>query len=247
MKEITSRTNPLIKHIVSLHQAKHRATHQEFIAEGIRVCSTLINAGHIPIHLFATESMLASAQQLADDEKIVLVPDTVMKKISTTVTPSGLLGLFTIQSPPTYDRITEGIVLVHMINPGNMGTLIRTTAAMNKKTVIVIEGVDPWNPKVVQASAGTIGLVTIFQLSWQQLLKNKKTHKLCALVISNGKKSEDIDFKNMLLIVGSEAHGIPPAWIDQCEEKLTLPMPGRVESLNAAVAGSIALYLATMQ
>ena len=118
---------------------------------------------------------------------------------------------------------------------------------MNKKTVIVIEGVDPWNPKVVQASAGTIGLVTIFQLSWQQLLKNKKTHKLCALVISNGKKSEDIDFKNMLLIVGSEAHGIPPAWIDQCEEKLTLPMPGRLESLNAAVAGSIALYLATMQ
>ena len=242
IKTITSRTNPLIKHVATLQHTKHRNAHQQFIAEGKRSCTTLINAGNRPINLFVVEHMLPTAQHMVADKHITLVTPHVMEKISTATTPSGLLGVFPIPPTPAIDTLTAGIVLVHMNNPGNVGTLIRTAAAMNKKSVVLIEGVDPWNTKVVQASAGTIGSITIFQLTWPTLIKHKGAQKLCALVISGGKKPQETDFQNTLLVIGSEAHGIPPQWVDQCEQKLTLAMPGGVESLNAAVAGSIALY-----
>src|SRR5438128_1706538 len=115
---------------------------------------------------------------------------------------------------------------------------------MNKKTVVCIETVDPWNPKVVQASAGAIAHVSIFRISWDDVMLNKKNIPLYALVASEGQTPNNLNLSNALLIVGSESHGIPQNWIDQCDEKITLPMPGNFESLNAAVAGSIALYLA---
>jgi TrmH family RNA methyltransferase len=125
-----------------------------------------------------------------------------------------------------------------------MGTLIRTAAALGKKTVIVAEGTDPWNIKVVQASAGTIGLVNIHSLSWRELLKKKGGRPLAALVVKDGIHPKKIDLSHALLVIGNEAHGLPTAWLRDCEYKITLPMPGNIESLNAAVAGSIAMYLA---
>ena len=99
MKKITSRNNPLIKKIVALHQVKNRKRAQQFIAEGIRTCSTLINAGYQPITLYVVDTMLDYAKKFIVKEKIILVDVTVMKKISTATPPSGLLGLFPI--PPT--------------------------------------------------------------------------------------------------------------------------------------------------
>ncbi len=125
-----------------------------------------------------------------------------------------------------------------------MGTLIRTAAAMNKKTIVCVESVDPWNPKVVQATAGAIGSVNIFCINWDELLLNKKNLSLCALVAINGKNPDTVNLQNSLIVVGNEAHGIPEQWIAACDTQITLPMPGKFESLNAAVAGSIALYLA---
>lgn len=246
MKKITSRNNPLIKEIVALHQTKQRKIAGQFIAEGIRTCSTLINAGYQPIALYIVTAMLDYAKKLATEEKIILVDEAVMKKISTATTPSGLLILFPIPSAPKLELLSSGIVLTQINNPGNMGTLIRSAAAMNKKSVVIIEGVDPWSPKVIQASVGTIGLVNIFQPTWAELLRNKRRLKLYALVALQGKKPYNIDWVNVLLVIGSEAKGIPENWLNDCDEKFTLSMPGKVESLNAAVAGSIALYLSTI-
>jgi len=247
MKKITSRNNPLIKEVAALHQAKQRKTKQQFIAEGIRTCSTLVNAGYQPITAFVVDAMFDQAKKFIAEEKIILVPATVMKKISTATTPSGLLALFPIPPAPSLAQLAPGIVLVQINNPGNMGTLIRSAAAMNKKAVVIIEGTDPWHPKVIQASAGTIGLVTIFQLSWQELIQNKSSLQLCALVVSHGRQPSEVSLSNALLIIGSEATGIPQNWLDNCDEKLTIVMPGKIESLNAAVAGSIALYLSIVK
>ena len=169
-----------------------------------------------------------------------------MEKISTTKTPSGYLAVFTIpkQPQPTVER---GIVLANITDPGNMGTLMRSAAAMNIKTVVVVDGVDPWSPKVVQASAGSVGTLTIYQCSWQELLKHKQEKKLCALVVKNGKAPQEHELNDVFLVIGNEAHGIPSDWLNDCELKCTLPMPGKTESLNAAVAGSIALYLMATQ
>ena len=247
MKEITSRNNPLIKEVAALQQAKQRKKANQFIAEGIRTCSTLVNTGYQPITAFVVNAMFDQAKKFIDEEKIIIVNAIVMKKISTATTPSGLLALFPIPPVPSLAQLTPGIVLVQINNPGNMGTLIRSTAAMNKTAVVVIEGVDPWHPKVIQASAGTIGLVTIFQLSWQELIRNKGSLQLCALVVSHGRQPSEVNLSNALLVIGGEAAGIPQDWLDNCDEKLILAMPGKVESLNAAVAGSIALYLSIVE
>lgn len=244
IKEINSTENSLVKRVVQLHSAKHRDKHQEFIAEGFRTISTLITAGSKLITLFTTEEFLYDAQQIAEDKQIVIVPDNVLKKISCAVTPSGLLATFAIPQQPDLKTLGSGIVLAQLSDPGNMGTLIRTAAAMNKKTVVCVESVDPYNPKVVQASAGAIGVVSLFCVSWAEIVAHKNYLRLCALVATEGDHPEEIDLNNTLIVVGNEGAGIPAAWIAQCDEKITLPMPGNFESLNAGVAGSIALYLA---
>lgn len=248
IKTITSLDNPLIKRVVQLHAVKYRDLLQQYIAEGFRTISTIIKAGGNLITLFVTEEYVYDAQQLTTDEKhIIIVSSSVLQKISTLKTPNGLLAVFAIPMQPSFNALTEGIVLAQITDPGNMGTLIRSATAMNKKTVICIEGVDPYNPKVVQASSGAIANIILFSMSWNALLEHKKNLHLCALLASGGNSPEEINLRNTLIVIGNESNGIPQEWIDQCDEKLTLPMPGNFESLNAAVAGSIALYLAAMQ
>ncbi len=245
--KINSLTNDNVKHVVQLHAAKYRSKLQEFIAEGFRTISTIIAAGHTPIGLFVIEDFLYDAQQLVNDKLITIVTPEVMNKMSAAQSPSGLLALFPIPAQPSFDTLGAGIILAQVTDPGNMGTLIRTAAAMNKKTVVCIETVDPWNPKVVQATAGAISMVSIFCVTWHDILLVKKNIPLYALVPTEGVNPSSIKLHDALIVVGSESHGIPEEWVAQCDKKITLPMPGNFESLNAAVAGSIALYLAATQ
>jgi TrmH family RNA methyltransferase len=248
MKIITSTQNSEIKNIVRLKSKKVRYQAQQFIAEGIRVCTTLL-ATHTYqlIQLYMTESIAQTDVFLGYEEQTALVSDAVMNKISNTLTPSGLVGIFQLPKNPDSALLSSGLVLAHLSNPGNMGTLMRSAAAMNIKTIVTIDGVDPYCPKVIQASAGTIGHLLIFQLSWQELLLYKKQLNLCALVPTGGSDAHELTLTNSLFIIGNEAHGIDPQWLNTCEQKMTIAMPGDTESLNAAVAGSIALYIASQQ
>ena len=203
----------------------------------------IVEAGWEPIGLYATQSMLKKAQSLVSDDQITLVTKEVMAKISQATSPSGIVGIFKLPKKPKIEKLSSGVVLADIADPGNMGTLIRTCAAMGHTSVVVVGGVDPWSHKVVQASAGTIAQVNIFSWSWEKLLQNKKDKQLVALVPKNGNSPKDLDLKNSLLVVGNEARGIAQEWVQTCDKKMTLPMPGRAESLNAAVAGGIALYL----
>jgi RNA methyltransferase, TrmH family len=243
MKQISSRQNHEIVAITKLSQAKERYKQNQFIAEGLRICSTLIKTNKL-LQLYITEPLLDQAEQLTDASLITLVADEVMKKISQATTPSGILGVFALPKQPAPKELSGGIVLAGVSDPGNMGTLIRTCAAMDKKSVVVIEGVDPWNPKVIQASAGSIGMVNIFQWSWQELLKYKSKNILIGLIPYGGKTINAVTTKDVLFVIGSEAHGIPTEWQRTCDALISLAMPGEIESLNAGVAGSIVLYLA---
>ena len=248
--EISSVQNETIKQIVQLHSAKGRTQHRQFIAQGLRVCTTLAQSNIKLVHTYATKEMLADAQSIASHTPITLVTDAVMRKISTSTTPAGIICIFDIPSIPAWDMlITPGLVLVGLSDPGNIGTLIRTAAALAIKTIILIETADVWNPKVIQASAGTIGMVNIVTCTWQELIAHTRNKKisLSALVVRDGKKPQDIKNKNTLLVVGSEAHGLTAEQQADCDQLITLPMPGGTESLNAAIAGSIALYLLVSQ
>ena len=244
MKEITSRTNELIKHVTRIAtQKKYREQTKQFCAEGIRICKTLREDNIKLLHLFTTPSMKNQAQTFIESDELILVPDHVMEKISQSSSPSGILGIFEKPKTPSTASITPGIVLAQIADPGNMGTLIRTAAAMNVSSVIVINGADPWSPKVVQASAGTLGGITLFEWTWSELVLNKQSIPLVGLVAHGGEPPEKAALNASLLVVGSEAHGIAQNWLEDCDQRITLAMPGNTESLNAAVAGSIALYL----
>jgi RNA methyltransferase, TrmH family len=247
MKIIESRHNPEVKGIVALHDRKNRSLRKLYIAQGLRTCTALIQSGQKLKNLYVTYRMLDQARDLVGEANVTVVHDEVMEKISTTDSPSGMLGVFVQPEQAAAQTISSGVVLARITDPGNMGTLIRSCAAMGHKTVIVVEGTDAWSPKVVQASAGTLGMVNVISMNWEDLLIAKQNTPLCALVVNGGKKPTEIDLASMLLVVGNEAQGIPSQWIADCDIKLTLPMPGNAESLNAAIAGSIALYLAAVE
>lgn len=242
MRHINSVDNPLIKTIVSLQDAKARKATGQFIGEGLRVCTTLLESEMQLVHLLVTEEFIDKALELVPEEQCFSVNSRVMNKISTSVTPSGMLGVFEIPKQRSLYTLTPGLVLARISDPGNMGTMIRTAAAFGIKSVVAVEGADPYSPKVVQASAGMIGTVALFCVTWELLMIHKKEFQLAALVMKDGESPSAIRPKKTLLVVGSEAHGIPQEWLAQCEQKITLPMPGGAESLNAAIAASIALY-----
>lgn len=236
MKKITSTQNPYIKQIVELKDAIGRQKYGLCIVEGERAVRTFLEAGQELVQLYLTDF------NKWPDKQAIHVSPTVMKKISSVITPSGILGVFKIPKPPATLK-APGVVLAQISDPGNMGTLIRTAAALGLKTVVIVEGADPWSPKVIQASAGTIAKVHIFSYSWQEFMQHKGTLLLYAMIVKSGQSLQKIKTKNTLFVIGSEAHGLPKEWEKECDMLVTLPMPGGTESLNAAVAGSIALYI----
>ncbi len=252
MQVITSIQNSKIQQVRKLHDHKARTKQRLFLAEGLRTIETLLLPNNLLLtQIFITPEVWDNCSEKfknLPENLITLVSNNISQKISTTSTTSGILAVF--KTPPRpLENLSAGIVCVDLNNPGNLGTLIRTAAALNLNTIVTIAGTDPWGPKVIQASAGTIGKLKIYELSWPELLNFKQDLKLCALA-PNAKLNllapENIKIiKNNLLIIGNEAHGIPKNYLETCDYQFSLPMPGHTESLNAAIAGAIAMYLST--
>jgi len=245
MKKISSAQNEEIKHLINLQKRSYREEQGQFIVEGTRACTQLLQsykavAFYMTPHYFEFQNI-----DIATDS-ITIVSQAIMNKISSTKTPSGICAIFTIPESKPLPTSGPGLILIETSDPGNMGTLIRTAAAMNVKEVILVGGVDPYNPKVIQSTAGCLTNVNIYQVTFEQLVA-QKILEMCALVVKNGRLPNQINLKNKFLVVGNESHGLSNEQIAACNEKLTIPMPGQAESLNAAIAGSIGLYLMTLQ
>jgi len=240
MKYISSVSHDDVKHAVALQNRSYRYEHQQFIAQGTRACQALIQK-YVPVVLYMTEDYYQSQDFKTHEEVIVGVSDHVMNKISATTTPSGVCAIFSLPQEQPLPTTGPGIILMDINDPGNIGTLIRSAAAMNIKHVILVGGVDPYHPKVIQSTAGCLQATTIYQTSLKAL--KEQNLELCGLVVKDGKNPDQINFANTFLVVGNEAHGLSPEQIKLCTTTMTIPMPGNTESLNAAVAGSIGLYI----
>lgn len=239
---IQSLINPKIKHVVALQKNAYRKEHQQFIAQGATTYKTLLDAGCKLHSVYVTAQAYDEHHEILKPDTMFEVTDAIMTKISTTTTPTGIVAIFAI--PESKDAGTSNSIVLHNIqDPGNLGTLIRTAVAMNFDMVVTMQGVDPYHPKVVQATAGTIGYINVVQTNWPVFYKTYKSISMCALVVDGGQTPEALDLKNSMLVIGNEGQGLPPEIITACTQKLTIPMPGKTESLNAAVAGSIAMYL----
>lgn len=240
---ITSLQNERIKKVIELHTTKGRKKQQRYSAEGERILEGFSRNHKEPLELFVTQEKLFVAQKLFSIDPFI-VTDAIMKKISTATTPSGIVAIFQYTHQNELPTLTGPVLVLCSINdPGNMGTLIRSSVACNVTTLILVGGCDPYNPKVIQASAGALADATLLQLTHEQIITYKKTHTFCALTLHNGDSITSITTKNVLLFVGNEAHGLSQEEVHMCDIRVTLPMSTHTESFNAAVAGSIALFL----
>lgn len=244
MKVITSTSNPFIQKIKSLKDKEARILFNEFIVEGENIVKDLPDFVEV-VYVFVEDTKINQYQYILDrysDEIVYSVPQKVMKLISDTTTPSGILVVVK-KKTTTFKKGSNVVVLDGVSDPGNMGTIIRTCVACGVKDIFAINTVDSTSPKVVRSTMGGIFRVNVIPTTYKELFSKLQGYDLLTLDM-NGKdifKENNIK-KPFALIVGSEAHGVSKILKEKCTTILSLPMVGQIESLNAAVSLSVALY-----
>ena len=229
-----------IKLITSLQQKKYRQIHQLFIAEGVKVIQELVQSNFVLEHLFVTETIFESINV----SKKTLISEADLKKLSCLATPNNCLALFKI--PTQKPEITKGLIVAldDIRDPGNLGTIIRLCDWFGIEQIVCSEQtVDVYNPKVVQATMGSISRVN---LSYVDLhLYIKKTELPIFGTFMDGKNVYKEKLPNEgILILGNEANGISEKIEKLVQYKLAIPRFGNLqqtESLNVATATAIFL------
>lgn len=239
MKELSSPHNRYIIETAQLHDSRARTAARAFLAEGTRTVETIAHAGAIIEAIFFVDEQIIPAGITADYYRVT--PE-IMKKLSGAHTPSGLIARVTLpERTPILHK--KALILHGLQDPGNVGTLIRSAIACGISEVACVETADPYSYKSVQASAGTIGYAKVGRWLWQEIEAMKKA-PLIGLTPRRGVAPHYRE--NGWFVVGSEGHGLPESILETCDELCTIPMPGSAESFNAAVAGSIALYISSV-
>ena len=236
MEPVRSLSNPRVKEVRQLLTGKGRRTTGRALAEGPHVVSALVASGIRP-SLLVTVDEGTFADVHCDR---LIVTHEVLASLSDTETPQGPIAVFDIP-PGRAIRLQNSVVMVDISDPGNVGTIIRSAAAFGFDVVVTGATADVWNPKVVRSSAGAIFAVRIATTPDPVGACREVGLSTIAAVVQGGAAPGPIA-RPAALLIGSEAHGLPPAMAEESDLTLTIPTATRVESLNAGVAASIAMY-----
>lgn len=250
---ITSRQNQYVKLFRSLASAKGRREQGLFAVEGAHLIEEMLAAGWKARLGFVAPELVRNpllAEQLRQNAEICLeVSSEVFGSLSHTMSPQGLAAAIPL---PCYELpdipAQAGIVLAlwEIRDPGNMGTMMRTAWAAGALGVLAVgECADFYAPKVVRAAAGAVFHLPLVEISEAQLVSwaQETGRELVAAVVEGGKPLPRCALSaQTVLLIGSEAEGLPETLLTACAQRVTIPMPGRAESLNAAVAAGILLY-----
>lgn len=255
---ITSRDNPLVRDIRRLlTDARTRRKSGRFVAEGARLCADAARSG-VPVT--AVLYTARAAQQYApslDELRRVCdtmqeIPDELARYIADTESPQ---GVFCMCETPD-NRLADGtlrpdgqyLALEDVQDPANLGTIIRTAEAMGMDGLLLSAGCcDVYNPKVVRGSMGgvfrlpvhTVDDMTAAVNGWQE-----QGFRCWACVVDKAATPlPQVSFgKGVVCLIGNEGSGLRPETVTACRHRLTIPMPGRAESLNASMAAGIVLW-----
>lgn len=250
-----------------LSHRKHRAREGLFLAEGVRVVEELL-AAEIVIRMAVVSSSLGDTERgarlrsrleasstgvgsadVGDPPLLREVPDAELRELADTATTQGVLVV--AETPRVgLEAVAPGgsstvLVVDGVQDPGNLGTLVRSAAAFDCEAVACLPGtVDPWNPKVVRASAGAVVRLPVVQASLDDLTEwlGRHGYLLAAADADAPALQAGALPERVALVVGNEGAGVTAAVAARCERKVSIPMPGGTESLNVAVAGAILLY-----
>lgn len=250
---ITSKDNEIVKHIKKLKDKKERDEANEFVVEGIKMVEEAINEGANIKTVIVCDDCLGNSKIATDllyeiaKENIIYVSEKIFKLISGVMTPQGILAV--IEKPDTTNidyKEDLYLILDNIQDPGNLGTIIRTADSINLKQIIIPKGsADPYNPKVVRSSMGAIFRVKIIETEeLSQTVKEMKKHKIKILAtdLRTDKSIYDVSYEKSAIVIGNEANGVSRDVLNLADESIKIPMLGKTESLNAAVATGIILY-----
>jgi TrmH family RNA methyltransferase len=260
---ITSRENPIVKKILKLHTAAGRKKVRQYFTEGVRSVEQALRtcAPVAEIVYSAGVFGLPGGGEVMDKIRCeglrtVEVSDSLFKFISDTDNPQYIMAVINIEGQRLDDILkARGLLLVitdGIRDPGNLGTIIRTADAAGASAVLLLKGtVDPYNPKVIRSTMGSIFCIPVIQISDAGELfarLKKRGVKLIASSPGGGTPFWDADLSGEIgIIIGSEANGISEQVLEYADVNVVLPMPGRAESLNASVACGILIYKALEQ
>jgi TrmH family RNA methyltransferase len=241
-----------IQFISSLGINKYRRINLKFIAEGTKIVHELLQSNFIPDTLFATEDWIQENMLGIDKEiRIIQVTENELKKISTLKTPNRVLAVVNVPASPKEIPDVNSFLFLMLDNindPGNMGTIIRTADWFGIPNIICSENcVDVYNPKVVQASMGSIFRVGIRYENLNDFLQNLKDDVPIYGTLLEGNNLYETDIRNNgIIIIGNESHGISAHLLPYIKSKIRIPAYSQnqtfpAESLNASVATAIVL------
>ncbi|MFY0483645.1 TrmH family RNA methyltransferase [Flavobacterium sp. PLA-1-15] len=229
-----------IKLITSLHQKKFRQANNLFIAEGIKVINELLHSNFELENIYATEQLFPAISK----DKFNLIGENDLKKISALTVPNNCLAVFKI--PETKPILEKGLIIAldDIRDPGNLGTILRLCDWFGVEQVICSEQtVDIYNPKVIQATMGSVARVNVTYLDLNAYIGKTKLP-----IFGTFMDGENIYKANLpkegIVIMGNEANGISTSIEQSIKNRLTIPRFGNLqqtESLNVATATAIIL------
>lgn len=257
MREITGFSNPLVKQVRGLRDKKQRRLTGLFLAEGLRILTEALDAGILPEMIWhAPDSAahplvarLTSAVEAAGGEIFVTSTD-ILAKLSGKDNPGAVIGVFRERLTPLaqLDRAASPIWLVaeRLRDPGNLGTILRTGDAVGAGGLILIdECTDPFSVEAVRASMGAIFTQSVTTARWDDFLDWLRAGP-GQLVGTSLNTETDYQAPRYaaptFLLVGNEAQGLPTAYEAACDLLVKMPMRGKADSLNAAVATAVMAY-----
>ena len=256
-REITGFSNPTVKYLRSLRDKKHRRREKRFLAEGLRLLTDARECGRLPEMLVMAAGrnphpLLDALERdvLAAGGEVVETTPDILTKITGKDNPQAVTGMFREfdTSLGSLDRNAAPIWLVAQAlrDPGNLGTMLRTADAVGAGGVILIDDcADPFSVEAVRASMGAIFTKAVAQADWGEFhswLKSGAGQLVAASL------REAVPYRGAayaapcFLLVGNESRGLPEEYEAACDLRVTMPMRGRADSLNASVAAAVLAY-----
>lgn len=255
---ISSPTNPLVKQIRSLRQKKGRDDTGLFLVEGIHPVGEAIAAGwHLETLVYAKDLLTSNyANHLLDEQthrrvRCVALNSHLFASIAGKDNPQGILAILhqrhvTLENV-TSERFAFGVAVVSPQDPGNVGTILRTLEAVDADGLFLLDGgVDLFHPTLVRASMGALFWKPVVQVSFIEFVQWRQKNGFHLVGSSAHAATDYREFhwgkRPVILLLGNEQKGLSSDQIAACDDVVSMPMKGRVSSLNLAVAAGILLY-----
>ena len=248
---ITSSQNSKIKLVRSLlGRAKERREANAFVVEGVRLVEeAVISDWGLRFALYdetlSERGKLQVERLKSRNVDVEMVSTSLMKSLSETEMPQGLLAVLEFKQLSITNPLNFALIPDQIRDPGNLGTLLRSAAATGVQAVLIPpETTDPFAPKVVRSGMGAHFRLPIHSINWDEITQISKSANLQIYIADmDGVSCWETDLSQPLaLIIGSEAEGASDEARKLARQKISIPMAGNVESLNAGVAGSVLMF-----